>query len=122
MKNNHGIAIVGIDCRYPGADNVTQYWENILSLRQQFRRVPDKRLNLNYYAYEDRSQVDYTYLKKAAVLSNYHFDRVKYRVSKSTFEQTDMAHWIALDVAAGALKDAGFENGEGLDKKRVGVV
>ncbi|MEM9820300.1 MAG: SDR family NAD(P)-dependent oxidoreductase [Bacteroidota bacterium] len=122
MKNNHGIAIVGIDCRYPGADNVTQYWENILSLRQQFRRVPDKRLNLNYYASKDRSQVDYTYLKKASVLSNYHFDRVKYRVSKSTFEQTDMAHWIALDVAAGALKDAGFENGEGLDKKRVGVV
>lgn len=122
MKNNKGIAVVGIDCRYPGAHSANQYWENILSLRQQFRRVPDKRLNLKYYASEDRSEVDYTYLKKASVLSDYEFDRVKYRVSKSTFEQTDMAHWIALDVAAGALKDAGFENGEGLNKEKVGVI
>jgi len=43
-------------------------------------------------------------------------------VYKSTFEQTDPAQWLALDVAAGALKDAGFENGHGLDKKRVGVI
>jgi len=122
MKNKSGIAIVGMDCRYPGAHDLKQYWENILSLRQQFRRIPDKRLNLDYYGSENRSLVDYTYSKKAAVLSDYQFDRVKYRVSKSTFEQTDMAHWLALDVATGALKDAGFENGEGLDRKRVGVV
>lgn len=124
MINNGdvNIAIVGMDCRYPGANSLQQYWENILSLRQQFRRMPDQRLNLDYYGSEDRSKVDYTYSQKASVLNGYQFDRVKYRVSKSTFEQTDMAHWLALDVASGALKDAGFENGEGLDKKRVGVI
>lgn len=119
---NKGIAIVGLDCRYPGANNPEQYWENILSLRQQFRRMPDKRLNLNYYFSEDKSNIDYTYSKKASVLQGYDFDRIKYKVSKSTFDQTDMAHWLALDVAYGALKDAGFENGEGLNKERTGVI
>ncbi|WP_340200606.1 SDR family NAD(P)-dependent oxidoreductase [Ascidiimonas sp. W6] len=119
---NKGIAIVGLDCRYPGANNPEQYWENILSLRQQFRRMPDKRLNLDYYFSEDKSNIDYTYSKKASVLQGYNFDRIKYKVSKSTFEQTDMAHWLALDVAYGALKDAGFENGEGLNKERTGVI
>jgi enediyne polyketide synthase len=122
MKKNSRIAIVGMDCKYPGASNIKEYWENILALRQQFRNMPKKRLNLEYYGSEDANSVDTTYVKKAAVLTGYEFDRIKYRVSKSTFEQTDMAHWLALDVAAGALKDAGFENGIGLPKDKVGVI
>ncbi|PWK23873.1 enediyne polyketide synthase [Arcicella aurantiaca] len=122
MKTNEGIAIVGMDCRYPGANSIEQYWDNILSLRQQFRHIPDKRLNMNDYYSKDKSKVDKTYSQTASVITGYSFDRIKYKVSKSTFERTDFTHWLALDVAAGALKDAGFENGEGLDKNRVGVV
>ncbi len=122
MKKSEGIAIVGMDCRYPGANNINEFWENILTARQQFRAMPDKRLNLDYYGTEDKEAEDLTYVKKAAVLTDYHFDRVKYRVSKSTFEQTDLTHWLALDVAAGALADAGFKNGEGLPKDKVGVI
>ncbi|TDE29423.1 SDR family NAD(P)-dependent oxidoreductase [Flavobacterium ranwuense] len=122
MKNNNGIAVVGIDCRYPGADNLNQFWENILSLRQQFRRIPDSRLNLNYYGSDDATKVDYTYSKHAAVLTGYNFDRMKYKIAKSTFEQTDIAQWLTLDVVSGALKDAGFENGNGLNKEKVGVI
>ncbi len=121
MKNREGIAIVGMDCRYPGANSIQEYWENILSLRRQFREMPKKRLDLAYYGSDDVDE-DTTYSKKAAVLTGYHFDRVKYRISKSTFEQTDMVHWLALDVAYGALKDAGFESGEGLVKERTGVI
>jgi len=120
VKNS--IAIVGIDCRYPGANTPNEYWENIMSLRQQFRNIPKKRLDLQFYGSDDRSNYDSTYVKKAAVLTDYNFDRIKYRISKSTFKQTDLAHWLALDVAAGVLKDAGFENGDGLPKDRVGVV
>lgn len=122
MLENEGIAIVGLDCRYPGAHTTAQYWENILALRQQFRHIPSQRLNLADYFSTDKSQPDYTYSKQAAVLQGYHFDRSKYKVSKSSFEQTDMAHWLALDVANGALRDAGFENGAGLNKERVGVI
>ena len=122
MKNSSGIAVVGIDCRYPGADNKNQFWENILALRQQFRRIPDSRLNLNYYGSEDPSKVDYTYSKHASVLTGYSFDRMKYKISKSTYEQTDIAHWLTLDVVSGALEDAGFLNGEGLNKEKVGVI
>lgn len=116
------IAIVGIDCRYPGAHNAQEFWENILSLRQQFRRIPGKRLNLDHYGSNDPNAIDATYSKNAALLLGYHFDRVKYRISKSTYEQTDLAHWLALDVATGALKDAGFADGEGLNRERVGVI
>jgi enediyne polyketide synthase len=61
-------------------------------------------------------------LQTAAVLTNYNFDRLNYRISKSTFDQTDLTHWLTLDVVSGALKDAGFENGQGLNKDKVGVI
>lgn len=122
MNTNEGIAIVGLDCRYPGAAGIGSYWENILALRQQFRQIPSQRLNMADYYSADKTQVDSTYSQKAAVLQGYHFDRSKFKVGKSTFEQTDMAHWLALDVADGALRDAGFTNGLGLNKQRVGVI
>jgi len=121
MKNTDNIAVVGLDLRYPGANNKEEFWNLILGRRKQFRNIPKNRLNLELYG-GDESELDATYVKKAALLNNYEFDRIKYKVSKSTFEQTDMAQWMALDVAYGALKDAGFENGNGLDKNRVGVI
>ena len=34
------IAIVGAACRYPDATSPSELWENVLSKRQAFRRMP----------------------------------------------------------------------------------
>ena len=115
-------AVVGVACELPGARSADELWENVLSVRRAFRRLPDARLNARDYYSEDESDPDRTYLKRAAVIEGYTFDRVKYRISKATYEQTDLAHWLALDVTARALDDAGFTAGEGLPKARTGVV
>ncbi|MDR2008909.1 MAG: SDR family NAD(P)-dependent oxidoreductase [Bacteroidales bacterium] len=119
-EETEGIAIVGIDCRFPGANNIHDFWNNIICLRQQFRKIPTNRLDLRYYFSENNP--DQTYCKYGAFITDYTFDRIKYKISKSTFEQTDFAHWLSLDVAFGALKDAGFENGTGLNKETTGVI
>ena len=60
------------------------------------------------FAVEPLSQAyDRTYTTQAAVLEGYTFDRVRYRVSGDTFRSADMAHWLALDVAAQALAELG---------------
>jgi enediyne polyketide synthase len=120
--SSKGIAIVGMDCRFPGSNNLTEYWENILSMRQEFRRIPDMRLDLRDYYSNSRLDLDSTYSTQAAVLTGWHFDRIKHKVPKDTFDQTDLSHWLALEVAGGALRDAGFSNGEGLDRTRVGTI
>src|SRR5262249_56950379 len=60
--------------------------------------------------------------QKAAVIEGYEFDRVAYRVAGSTYRSTDLTHWLALDVAALALADAGFPDGTGLPKTSTGVI
>ena len=116
------IAIVGMACRYPDARSPADVWDNALSQRRAFRRLPKERLDLDEYWSADRGAVDATYSTQAAVLEGYEFDRTKFRVAGSTFRATDMAHWLALEVASEALADAGFAGGNGLPAETTGVL
>ncbi|SEP52417.1 SDR family NAD(P)-dependent oxidoreductase [Amycolatopsis saalfeldensis] len=116
------IAIVGIGLRYPDAGSPGELWENVLGGRRAFRRLPDERINRADYFSADPEAPDRFYADKAAVLRDFEFDRVKYRVAGSTFRSTDLTHWLALDVAARALADAGFPDGAGLPRQSTGVV
>ncbi|MDY6785176.1 MAG: type I polyketide synthase [Cyanobacteriota bacterium] len=119
---NPAIAIVGLACEYPDARSPLELWENALAQRQAFRQLPPERLNLNDYFSSDRAAPDRTYASHAALIEGYNFDRVGFRVPSTTFNSADLAHWLALDIAARALTDAGFPNAEGLPRDRTGVL
>src|SRR5882757_9400210 len=116
------IAIVGLACVYPDARTPGELWENVLAQRRAFRRFPAERLRLEDYWSADPAAPDSTYSVEAAVIEGYEFNRVAFRVVGSTFRSADLAHWLALDVAARALADAGYQNGEGLAREGTGVV
>ncbi|HEU4425020.1 MAG TPA: polyketide synthase, partial [Pilimelia sp.] len=116
------IAIVGMACRYPDATSPTELWENALAHRRAFRRLPDVRMRLEDYWDADPSAPDRFYARNAAVIEGYEFDRIAYKVAGSTYRSTDLTHWLALDIAALALGDAGFPMAEGLPRERTGVV
>ncbi len=120
-----GIAIVGMACRYPDARNPGELWENVLARRRAFRRLPPERLRLEDYLTTDAdgpADPDSLYATEAAVLEGWEFDRVRFRVAGPTFRSADLAHWLALDVAAQALADAGFPDGAGLPRDATGVL
>ncbi|RIV40261.1 type I polyketide synthase [Micromonospora radicis] len=116
------IAVVGMACRYPDAASPRELWENALAGRRAFRRLPDVRMKLDDYWDPDPKTPDRFYARNAAVIEGYEFDRVAYKIAGSTFRSTDLTHWLALDVAASALADAGFPMAEGLPRERTGVV
>jgi len=116
------IAIVGIGLRYPDAGSPEELWENVLAGRRAFRRLPDERMNQADYWSADPHAPDRFYSQKAAVLRDFEFDRLRYKVAGSTYRSTDLTHWLALDVASQALADAGFPDGEGLPKLSTGVI
>lgn len=115
------VAIVGMACRYPDARSPDDLWDNVLAQRRAFRRMPSERLRLDDYLSADRNAPDRTYSVEAALIENYDFDRVRFRVAGTTFRSADLAHWLALDVADRALTDAGFSNGENLPREATGV-
>ena len=116
------IAIVGIGLRYPDAASPQELWENVLAGRRAFRRLPDERMNHADYYSPDPNAPDRFYTTRAAVLRDFEFDRLRYKVAGSTFRSTDLTHWLALDVASAAMADAGFPDAEGLPRESTGVI
>jgi enediyne polyketide synthase len=117
----NSIAIVGMACCYPDARSPQELWENALSQRRAFRRIPPERLRLEDYLSTDRTAQDKIYASEAALIEGYEFDRVQFRVANNTFRSADIAHWLALDISAQALADAGFADGHGLQPQTTGV-
>ncbi len=116
------LAVVGMACRYADANSPDELWENVLAQRRAFRALPAERLRAADYLSSDRSNPDCTYSVQAALIDGWDFDRERFRISGKTFRAADAAHWLALEVAADALADAGYPDGSGIDRTRTMVV
>ncbi len=114
------IAIIGMACRYAEACSPAQLWENVLSQRRSFRRIPRVRLNLADYSPEGPND-DHITAVMAAVLDDYEFDRARFHVSNNAFASTDLTHWLALDIASQAIEDAGLRHPTAEQKECTGV-
>lgn len=113
------ISIIGMGCIYPDAFSPIELWNNILSKRISFRKIPNSRIDLSYY---DGESSDSIYIKNAALIKNYTFDRKKFQISNSVFTSADLTHWLALDVAYRTLTDSGLINENILDKEKTAVI
>ena len=122
LRTDNAFAIVGMACEYPDAKTPDELWDNVLACRRSFRQIPRERLSVREYAPRFTSQLDTTYISEAAVIEGYHFDRQRFAIPASTYRSTDMTHWLALDVAARTLENAGFPGANGLDRASTGVI
>src|SRR5581483_4860423 len=119
-RDSH-IAVVGLGCWYPGARGPRQLWENIVARRREFRRFPDCRLPVADYFDADPAAPDTTYGRRAGVIDGFRFDWAGRRIPKATADCTDVVQWLALEVAAQALADAGMAP-ESMPRERAGVI
>lgn len=94
------VAVVAMACEFPGAGTPEDLWATALHGRRCFRTIPPERLATEDYPNVDSDGI---YPIEAGLLEGYVFDRAKFRVPQSAFLRTDMAHWLALDVASRAL-------------------
>ncbi|NUT48791.1 MAG: beta-ketoacyl synthase, partial [Saccharothrix sp.] len=118
MSGAQPIAVVGLACRYPDADDPDRLWETVIGRRRAFRLLPESRLGAGYRGAEP----DQTYLTHAGLLRGWEFDRHRFGVPGPLYRAVDQAHWLALQTCAEALSDAGFPDAGGLDRDRAGVV
>ncbi len=105
---NDNIAIVGMACTFPGAHSPKELWQNVLAGRRYFRKLPDERLPSSLYFHEDPTAPGKSYCDQAALISDWRFDPIKYRLAPVTVNASDLTHWLALDTAARAVKDSGL--------------
>ena len=119
------IAIVGLACRFPDADDPLALFESALAGRRAFRRLPPGRLGAVADSRDGRDSArpgTGGSVPRAALIEGWHFDRAGFGIAEHAYLAADPAHWLALETAGRALADAGFPGGQGLARDRAGVI
>ena len=100
------IAVVGMACRFPGARNIGEYWNNLREGVESVKRFTDDEL---LAAGESASVLaDPDYVKAQPVLEGFdRFDAKFWGFSPQDAAVTDPAHRLFLEVAYESLEHAG---------------
>jgi malonyl CoA-acyl carrier protein transacylase len=122
------LAIVGIGCLFPKANNPEEYWKNIRDGVDAITDIPDSHWNPEDYFTADKNAPDMTYARRGGFINPVDFDPLLYGMSPNNIEATDTTQLLGMVVARHALLDAGYstsgENADGraFDRNRTSVI
>lgn len=110
------VAIIGMSARFPGADNITEFWKNIQNGVDSVTEVPLERWDANLLY--DTSKC---YCKWGGFLNKVdYFDPLFFNISPAEAELLEPHQRLFLMEAWRALEDAGYA-AESLDNIKCGV-
>lgn len=113
---NKDIAIVGMSCFAPGAENISQFWNNLVNGVDSITDVPTDRIDQRYFS-SDIPAVDRFYCKRGGFVPDITFDPVRYSMLPVAVEGMDSVHLLAMKMVYQALEDAAvFEKNISLKK------
>ncbi len=113
------IAVVGMACRLPDANNLQEFWELLDSGRDTIREMPADRLDRDLYLDERKGQRGRTYASVGGLLKETP-PPTSYPESFRQLEHSDPCHRIFCEVVADACRHAGYDPAN-LATRRAGV-
>lgn len=103
------IAIVGIGCRFPGADDPPAYWRLLRDGRDLIREVPPERWEVRAYYHPDASVPGKAVSRWGAFLDGVdRFDPFFFGISPGEAERMDPQQRLLLELAYECFEDAGY--------------
>lgn len=103
------IAIIGIGCRFPGANNPLEFWNFLCSGHDAIRDVPKDRWNIDRFYSSDPNKPGKMYVRKGGFLQKSldRFDAAFFGISPREAVYMDPQQRFLLEVAWEAMEDAG---------------
>ncbi len=103
------VAIIGMGCRFPKADDLAEYWRNIRQARVCFSEIPPDRWNHDLYYHPSPREIDKTYARKVGLLDDVRsFAALHYGIAPLRAKVMDPQHRVLLDASRVAIEDAGY--------------
>lgn len=118
-----GIAIIGMDCIFPGAADREAFWDNLVGGRDSITDVPAARWDPLFYDPQSTS-VDRLYCRRGGFVDDHaKFDALRWGLMPVAVRGSEPDQMLALDVSARALADAGYDGPDrGFPRERTGVI
>lgn len=115
------IAVIGISCRFPGAKDYHQYWNNLIEGVDSISEIPADRWDWHEYYGDPKTEINKTNIKWGGFISDIDkFDCKFFRMSPKEATYSDPQHRIFLEAAWHAIEDAGYST-HSLNGKKIGV-
>ncbi|MCB0207972.1 MAG: SDR family NAD(P)-dependent oxidoreductase [Anaerolineae bacterium] len=115
------IAIVGIDCRFPGADSPAAFWQLLETGRDMVAKIPAARWDVEAYYDSKRGQPGKMYVRTGAFIDEVdRFDPQFFGISPREAVSLDPQQRLLLEVCWEALERAG-QSPQRLAGSRTGV-
>jgi acyl transferase domain-containing protein/NAD(P)H-dependent flavin oxidoreductase YrpB (nitropropane dioxygenase family)/NAD(P)-dependent dehydrogenase (short-subunit alcohol dehydrogenase family) len=128
-KNAEPIAIVGMECIYPGSPDLETFWANILAGKDLVKEIPAERWNKTVYYREGETQKGKSPSKWGGFIDAVAFDPLEYGIPPQSLAAIEPVQLLSLEVAKRALRDAGYgeqQNALGsqksFDKEKTSVI
>ncbi len=106
---DESIAIVGASCRFPGAENLDEFWQLLASAGDAVSEVDDRRWSTRFYFHPDRSEPGKSYTWSAGLITGVdRFEPSFFGISPREAAQMDPQQRLLLELAWHAFEDAGI--------------
>jgi acyl transferase domain-containing protein len=101
------IAIIGIACRFPGAESPAAFWRLLEEGRDGIGEIPPGRFDIDRYYHPDPNEPGTIYTRRGGFLSEIEgFDAAFFGMPPSVARTLDPQQRLALETAREALEDA----------------
>lgn len=108
-QNSKKIAVIGMACRFPGANSIDQYWANLLEGKDTIKRFSDEELS-KYEFRHDELINNPDFVRARGILDNVdRFDAHFFGMTPRESAFTDPQHRVWLETAWEAFENAGLD-------------
>ncbi|MBW2118931.1 MAG: SDR family NAD(P)-dependent oxidoreductase [Deltaproteobacteria bacterium] len=116
------LAIIGIGCLFPKADDLDAYWANITNRVDAITGVPKTHWRTEDYCAKDSPAPESISASRGGFISPVQFNPMEFGIPPNAIEAIDTSQLLALVVTQQALKDAGYGPDRDFDRDRVSVI
>lgn len=108
-EKHQPIAIVGMGCRFPGAETLDDFWALLHAGKNAITEIPGDRWNLDQYYSPDPSAPGKMYTRHGGFVPHlYDFDAAFFRIAPREAASLDPQQRLLLEVSWEALEQAGI--------------
>ena len=108
-QSKNSIAVIGIACRFPGAKNLGEFWDNLISGKETISHFTDEELSKNEFEF-DLLRNNPDYVKAKGILDDIDkFDAAFFGMTPREAATTDPQQRVWLETAWDAFENAGCD-------------
>lgn len=119
---NQDIAIIGLSGRYPQADNINDFWQNLKAGKNCITEIPPERWNWKDYFDAEKGKEGKLYTKWGGFIDDVDkFDPLFFQLSAREAERMDPQERLFLQSTYNSIEDAGYTPATLCESRKVGV-